>query len=132
MKSNKEIKDQLSFDNSEHKKDKELYELLFQQLEQEKEILIKPNFSSQVIRQIEIKRKKETRRENTLFGIAIGSVLFFSFLIIKVIISLENSSSFLPTKVFLPAIGLVALIVTFQVIDNNLLRRRRVKRHLEN
>lgn len=130
MKKQKWIKEQLAFDQSSQDSDNELYELLFTQLEKEKEISIKPEFSTQILTKLKKKHKKEAQKDNVLFSFAIISVIFFSFLTIKVMTSLSENASFIPLKALLPALGLAGLIITFQLIDNSLLKKRRIKRHL--
>lgn len=130
MKNQEWIKEQLTFDQSNKDADSELYELLFTQLEKEKEISIKPEFSAQILEKLKKKHKKEALKDNVLFGLAIFGVLFFSFLTLKVISSLNESASFISFKLLIPAIGLAALIITFQLIDNSLLKKKRIKRHL--
>ncbi|OEK04782.1 hypothetical protein [Roseivirga misakiensis] len=127
MKSKRGINDQLDFDPSE---DNHLYEVLFQQIEQEEDISINPKFSATILEQLKRKRKKEALRENIYFGLAIAGVFAFGFTVLQVISSFGgNSNTFLP-KIILPATGLVSLIVIFQLVDHKLLKRKRFKRHL--
>jgi len=127
MKKNRGIKEQLDFDQSG---EDHLYELLFKQIEEEKEISINPKFSSQVLKKLQTKRKKEAFKDNILFSMAIAGVLLFSFLTLKVISSFAEGSSMILPKMVLPAMGLAFLIIAFQLIDNRLLKQKRIKQHL--
>lgn len=130
MKKNDWIKEQLNFDQSHEDADGELYKLLLTQLGKEKDISIKPDFSAQVLLKLRKKHKKEAQKDNILFTLAIMGVLFFSFLTLKVMTSLSQGTSFISMKLLVPILGLAALIVTFQLIDNSLLKKKRIKRHL--
>lgn len=130
MKRHKGIKEQIAFESSEDHKDEELYELLFEQLEKEKEISIRPNFSSLVMDKLKEKHRKEARKDNMLFAIAIIGVLFFSFMTLQVMSSLGGSDSVISIGMLMPVFGLAALLVTFQLIDHNLVKKRKIKRHL--
>lgn len=131
MKKQKEIEEQLAFDKSDDQTDQQLYEMVFQHLETNKEISIKPEFSTQVMTRLKAKHRKENLKENLLFGFAIAAVLVFTFLTINLIKSISGDSSFITFRMIVPALGLGALIVTFQVLDNSLIRRKRIQRHLK-
>ena len=131
MKKQKEIEEQLAFDKSDDQTDQQLYEMVFQHLETNKEISIKPEFSTQVMTRLKAKHRKENIKENLLFGFAIAAVFIFTFLTINVIKSISGDSSFISFRMIVPALGLGALIVTFQVLDNSLIRRKRIQRHLK-
>lgn len=129
MRKHKGIKEQLNFE-SLSKDDEQLYELLFEQLDKEKELSIKPNFSASVLVKLRRKHKLEARRDNLMFALAIFGVLFFSFGTLKVISSFGSTGSFLSIGMLMPLFGLAALIITFQLIDHNLVKKRKIKRHL--
>ena len=61
MKKHKGIKDQINIEASANQQDKELYELLFEQLDQEKEISIRPSFSESVLEKLRRKHKREAQ-----------------------------------------------------------------------
>ncbi len=130
MKKHKGIKDQINFEASANPQDEELYELLFEQLDQEKEISIRPSFSASVLEKLRRKHKREAQKDNTMFALAITGVLFFSFLTLQIIASLGGSQSFINMGMLMPIVALIGLIVTFQLIDHNLVKKRRIKRHL--
>ncbi|MBO3697476.1 hypothetical protein [Roseivirga sp. E12] len=130
MKQHKGIREQIDFDASRDKQDEELYELLFEQLEKEKEITIHPSFSSTVMDKLKAKHKKEARKDTIMFALAITGVLFFSFMTLQVISSFGKSESFVSIGMFMPVFALAALLVTFQLLDHNLIRKKRIKQHL--
>lgn len=131
MRKTKGIKEQLNFEAAPDKQDEQLYELLFEQLEkEEEEVLIKPNFSSLVLAKLKRKHQLEARKDNLMFALAILGVLFFSFATLKVISSFGGLSTVISIDMLMPIAGLAVLIVTFQLIDHNLVKKRRIKRHL--
>ncbi len=130
MKKHKGIKDQINFEPSANEQDEELYALLFEQLDQEREISIRPNFSVSVLEKLKQKHKREAQKDNLMFALAITGVLFFSFLTLQVITSLGDAQSFINMGMLMPILALITLVVTFQVIDHNLVKKRRIKRHL--
>lgn len=131
MKKQKGIEEQLAYDPSDNKTDQHLYEMLFEQLETDKEISIKPEFSAQVMTKLKARHRKENFRENLLFGFSIAAVLVFTFLTIKVVQSMSEDSSFISFKMIMPALCLGALIVTFQLLDHSFIRRKRIQRHMK-
>lgn len=130
MRKHKGIKEQLNFESSSDRQDEQLYELLFEQLEKEKEISIRPTFSSLVLAKLKRKHQLEARKDNLMFALAIIGVLFFSFVTLQVISSLGNSGSFISLGMLMPLLGLAGLIIIFQLIDHNLVKKRKIKRHL--
>lgn len=130
MRKHKGIKEQLNFESSSDNQDEQLYELLFEQLEKEKEISIQPNFSGAVLAKLKRKHRLEARKDNLMFALAIIGVLFFSFTALQVISSLGSSESFISPSMITPLLGLTGLIIIFQLIDHNLVKKRKIKRHL--
>ncbi len=131
MKKHKDIKDQLGFEQTVSETDKQLYELLFKELAEEDTVSIKSGFSLNVIQRIRIKQRKEAKRENLMFGLAITGVLLFSFLAIKAVTSFFEGSSFISFKILLPALSFGMLILVFQLTDNQLLKKKRINRQLK-
>ncbi len=130
MKRQNGIHEQIEFDASADDQNEELYQLLFDQLEKEKEISIHPDFSSNVMKKLKEKHRKEARKDSLMFALAIVGVLFFGFSTLQVISSFGDSSSFVSIGALMPVLALAALVVTFQLIDHNLVRRKKIKRHL--
>lgn len=130
MKRQNGIREQIEFDTSADQQNEELYALLFEQLEKDKDIAIHPDFSSNVMKKLQEKHKREARKESIMFALAIAGVVFFSFGALQVISSLGDSGSFVSIGMLMPILALAALLVTFQLIDHNLVRKKKIKRHL--
>jgi|GEM_PF-6489752 len=130
MKRQNGIHEQIEFDTSADHQDQELYQLLFDQLEKEKEISIRPDFSSNVMKKLQDKHRKEARKDSFMFALAIIGVLFFGLSTLQIISSFGDSSAFVSIGMLIPVFALAALLVTFQLIDHNLVRRKKIKRHL--
>lgn len=130
MRKHKGIKEQLNFESSSDNQDEQLYEFLFEQLEKEKEISIRPSFSASVLTKLKRKHQLEARKDNIMFALAISGVLFFSFMTLQVISSLGNSGSFISLGMLMPLLAVAGLIIIFQLIDHNLVKKRKIKRHL--
>lgn len=132
MNLNEELKNQEAFEGDDFAKgDDRLYELLFNELDKESELQIKPEFSSAIIKKLEKRKRKEARGESWLFGFAIAGVLFVALLAATFSKqAIETSPDFLKEGPLAPALAFAGLLILFQFIDKRFLRDHRLRNRL--
>ena len=130
MNLNKEIKDQEAFEAGDFSKaDKELYTLLFNELDNETPLDINPSFAPDVLKKLEAKKRKENRWEYFLFGSAIVGVLMLTVLGLSFVKNAMKSDTFnLP--MITPILLFAGLLIIFQVVDKRYIKDKRLKNRL--
>jgi uncharacterized membrane protein len=79
-----------------------------------------------------VKRKREARWENMIFGSAIGGVLLLVVIMMGFINNAVNEvPNFMQNSPVIPAIALICMLITFQVLDKKHFGNKRLKKHLK-
>lgn len=128
----KEIKAQQAFDGEDFsEQDEALYSMLFQELEKDSGIDIKPEFSDEVLIRLKKKRRRESRFEFLLFAASIVGVLLVvvaGFVFAKN--AVKSSPDLLQSSPLAPALLFAGLLILFQFIDKKYLKDYRLKKKL--
>lgn len=132
MNPNQELKDQEAFEGKPFTtEDEKLYQLLFDELENDPELDIKPQFSAAIVKKLDKRRRKESRGEFFIFGFAIIGVMFVTVLAASFAKqAFQNSPEFLRDSPLAPALAFAGLLILFQFIDKRYLKDHRIKRRL--
>lgn len=130
MKRNTDLKEQAAFEQAKFSaSDEKLYALLFDELGNDDDIIIKPDFAPNIVVKLEKKRRKENRKENLLFISAILGVILVTVAGFQFTKSLlQTNEQLIDSNFVIPIIVLVGLITIFQVIDKMYIRNKRFKR----
>ena len=130
MNPNQELKDQEAFEGKPlSQEDEELYQLLFDELDNAPELDINPQFSASIVKKLEQRRRKESRGEFFLFGFAIVGVMLVTVLAASFAKqALQNSPEFLRDSPLAPALAFAGLLILFQFVDKRYLKDHRIKR----
>ena len=129
MKEKKDLEQQKEFDQIEFtQEDKKLYELLFEELSKEDEIVINPDFAPEITARINKKRRREQLKENFFFAAAIILVVVINHWRPSIRRCSSRQRKFdSNNRFFLPLLSLIGMITIFQILDKVYIRNRRFK-----
>ena len=130
MSHKKDLKEQETFEKAIFSlEDQKLYDLLFEELSKEDDIIVKPDFAPAITAKLVSKRRRENIKENFLFAGAILMIIAVTFAGFQFAKSIFGSEKvFLSGRIIAPVLALIGLITVFQVLDRMYIRNRKFRK----